>query len=255
MLHDVVESVAKGDTEYGVIPFYNTTKKSIEESQIELVKQHGKVCICDVLPFNVRHYLCGYGNVSDVRELHTKSVVFHQASDWIHRNLPTAKQVDCPSTSLAVKATGEKKDPAIAAIGTKSACKNYGVPVIKGDIQNKPNITLFFLIHNGDLQPDNVDHVLMCLPNATDKDKDAIADVVAENDCSISSNWNVRLDTGSFAYFFEINGRYSTLDLHSTVTIVGRSFKRKHVFICGGYKEKCITSLIWGIANSKARKS
>lgn len=242
-LHEVVESVAKGRTQRGVVPFYNTTRKSIEESQIELVTHREKVFVTDVKPLDVRHFLCGFGTVEQITELRSKPVVYHQASKWIEENLPIAKQVECPSTSAAVQSVAEERKPHIAAIGTHSASKGYGVPVLSREIQNKPNVTLFFVIQNQKFDPQSMDYVLMCLINATTEDKAKIDAVVSSSGCSISTNWPVTLNQRSTAYFFEVNSQYSTLDLHAAVNKILTETSK--AFVCGGYKGKCITRLIW----------
>jgi len=246
-LHEVVESVASGATTTGVIPFYNTTRTSIEESQLELVAHRNKVFVTDVLPLDVRHFLCGFGKLEEITELRSKSVVFHQASKWIEKNLPSAARKDCPSTSAAVQSLLQDKPKEVAAIGTASAAKEYSVPVLSRDIQNKPNRTLFFVIRNERFDPQGMDYILLCLPRATLDEKAQIDKVVTERGCSISTNWAVAAaNQKSSAYFFELNCRYSTLDLHSAVTTLCGQFR--NVFVCGGYRSKCITRLIWSPA-------
>lgn len=101
-LHDVVEAVAKGECDCGVVPFYNTTRRSIEETQVELIAHKGAVTVSDVLSMEVCHFICGFGSLSDVTEIRSKSVVFHQTNKWLQKNLPKAEQKGYESTSLAV---------------------------------------------------------------------------------------------------------------------------------------------------------
>ncbi len=150
-LGDVVESVSAGDCAIGLIPLYNTTRLSIEESQreSELVTHIKKVFVTDVLPLDVKHYVGGFGPMAGVREFRSKTVVFHQISEWLEeRRLEAVQQVDYPSTSAAVMSLLDGKPAGAAAVGTASAFKNYKVPVLGRKIQNDPNVTLFFVVTN-----------------------------------------------------------------------------------------------------------
>lgn len=246
-LRGVVEAVSCGSCCVGLIPFYNTTRLSIEESQVELVAHKGKVFVTDVLPLNVKHFVGGFGGIDGAAEIRTKKVVFHQVSKWLaKKNLGTRRQRDYPSTSAAVRSLQEDEKPTDAvAIGTLSAFKGYKVPVLERNIQNEPNVTLFFVIKNK--QPDLAggNRILMGIRNPRAGSREAVENIVAECGCNISSNWSVAFQRGALkeGYFFEIDGVYSSLGLTSATTRILESVP--NVFILGGYLDKCITRLLW----------
>lgn len=242
-LHEVVAAIASGDCGLAVVPFYNTTRKSIEESQLELISHKNKVFVSNVLPLDVRHMLCGFGGLNEIEEIRSKIVVFHQVSKWQKAALPDATLKDYPSTSAAVKSLCEDGKPsAVAAIGTLSATKEYRVPVLKRNIQNKPNVTLFFVLESAMPKPEDMDHVLLCSPKASKPQKAQIEEFAGDEGCAITSNWPLTV-TGGEAYFVELNGQYSKLGLHTAITNIRREFPK--TFILGGYKGKCITQLLW----------
>lgn len=244
-LESVVESVSTGECTIGLIPFYNTTRLSIEESQIALVKHKGKAFVTDVLPLDVKHHVGGFGTLATSKEFRSKSVVFHQISKWLDkRGFATIAKRDYSSTSAAVKSLIEDQKPKhCACIGTASAFRNYHVPVFERRIQNEPNVTLFFVL--GKNMPDVAisKRVLMCLTNPTTDDKRKVEEAVLRRGCNISSNWEVNLKErpAKKAYFFEIDGSYSSLGLGSAVS----ELRTKGAFVLGGYADKCITRLIW----------
>lgn len=247
-LQKVVSAVAEDKCKAAVVPFYNTTRLSIEESHVELIRHRSRVFVSDVLVLDVKHTLCGFGKVDEIRELRSKSVVYHQAKKWLDENLPGIREKHYTSTSAAVRSVAKSRKREIAAIGTLSATNEYVVPVIKRNIQNKPNSTLFFVVKNVKPNLQTVDHLLMCLPGAQEPDKDAIEEIIRECDCSLSSNWPVRVGAKE-SYFFELNGRHSKLGLRSAEARIRD--KNSNVFIVGGYKEKCITELAWQQSKSK----
>lgn len=253
-LEAVVTAVVLANCDLAVVPFYNTTRRSIEESQLALVANRNRVFVADVLPLQVRHFLLGFGSLGELSELWSKNVVFHQISRWRKRKFPDARLVEYPSTSAAIKEIAQQRLGHVGGVGTRSAAMGYGVPILAKNIQNKPNLTLFFVLTPKMPNPENMDHFLMCLPNAKPDDKTRIGDIVAANGCGITSNWPLQTSpTVSLgAYFFEMNGQFSTLDLHSSVTQIGTEFPR--AFRIGGYREKCITRLLWHDEPPKRRR-
>jgi prephenate dehydratase len=239
----VVSAVADGACDRAVIPFYNTTRRSIEEAQRVLIASLGQVFVTDVIPFDVHHYVCGFGNLRQITQLWSKSVVFQQASRWIAAHLPRATTRDFPSTSAAILALSQARCMNAAAIGTISAYKHYRVPVIVPRIENKPNVTLFFVITRHGFDPAGRDHILVCLPNAAATDIGRVGDIATRNGCAVSTNWTVGTGGRRKAYFVELTSPNSTLDLHAAVDTLTRTMRR--VRVCGGYVGKCITSLIW----------
>jgi len=211
-----------------------------------MIKHRGKVFVADVLDLKVRHYLCGFGKLSQIKEIRSKSVVFDQASQWLDKNLKSTRKRNYESTSRAVASVRRSGNVRVAAIGTRSACRHHGVPIIMGGVQNKPkNVTLFFVIQRGCPNPLKCDHVLMCVRDASEKKMKAVEDVVTKTGCSISTGWTVHVDkngAGPVAYFCELNGQYSNLDLSASVMRLTQSVFG--AYMVGGYTKKCITSLM-----------
>ena len=243
-LASVVTAVAQDKCVRGLVPFYNTNYQSIRETQIEIIRHRGKVFVVDVLALKVRHYLCGAGTLPDIREVRTKSVVFDQASHWLEKKLPGVQRNNFESTSLAIQSLAGSQDATLAAIGTKSASKHYGVKVIQGNIQNKPNVTVFFVVEKTKPNPLNCDRVLMCIRKASERDMQKVEDIVKASGCGISSGWQVHLTkTGKeVAYFCELDGQYANLDLNASVVRIKQAVQG--TFMVGGYTGKCITRMM-----------
>lgn len=242
----VVNAVADGTTDVGLAPFYNTNFLSVYETQAEIIKRPKKVYVRNIFKLPVKHFLCGFGELENVTEIRSKSVVFHQVSEWLKAHRSGCEQKDCESTSAAVSSLLPTKAVHVAAIGTKSACKAYGVPVIAGNIQNRPNVTLFFELVKDEPNPVNCHYVLMCVPAATENDKQVVEDELAECNCGISANWRLHSKTmkpgKSEPYFFEINGQFQMLDLNTAVGRIKRKFKKS--FLVGGYTGTKISDLV-----------
>ncbi len=148
----------------------------------------------------------------------------------------------CEPDRLARQVEFLDTHPNIAAVGSRTAFAHYKVPITAKNIQNKPNITSFFLIGSKKPAAQQTDHVLICLPKATERTKTAINQAVTDAGCSVSSNWNLRWDNTE-AYFAEVDGTFDKLNLQSCVLAIQEQFKS--AFVVGGYKNKCITSLIF----------
>lgn len=251
-LEDVVAAVAGGDCQIGLLPFYNTTRRAIEESQRALIRHIGNVHVVDLIPFDVQHYLCSYEkSLEDLDAVWSKNVVEHQVSRWMRVALPNATFIGKSSTAAAMKELSETKTPKVGAIGTFSSASHYGVPVLLENIQNVPNVTLFFTIRNGQFDVDGKDHLLICWPQFEADVHRSVGKSVADMGCQVSTNWKLRMNDGGSpeAYFVEISSPFSTLDLHASFASLQQNFPGAQVL--GGYAGNSITRLIWSESKSK----
>jgi prephenate dehydratase len=243
-LKGVIEAVSGKRCEFGVIPFYNSNHHCVNEAQGHILKYRNKVYANGVYALKVVHNLCGYGSVPSVTEVRSKSVVFKQASRWLDAKLPNATRVDAESTSAAIKSLKTNTPAHAAAIGTDSASKGYEVPVIRRGIQNKPNVTLFFVIQKTQPKILKSERVLMAVAKTKETDYTLIDGIVQKAECFISSNWRVKCEgTGkNLGYFFEIDGHFGKLNLYNAVKNIKELVKDS--FVVGAYEKQSITDLL-----------
>ena len=142
---DVFTAVERGDADYGVIPIENSTGGAVIHSMDRLVETNLKIVAQVYLP--IVHCLYSQHKLDDIKAVYSKDQALFQCREWLRRNLPNARQVDCESTSEAVIAAQNKNG--VAAIAAEIASDYYPVPIISRGIQDRnDNETRFLVIGN-----------------------------------------------------------------------------------------------------------
>ncbi|MEM8550381.1 MAG: prephenate dehydratase [Verrucomicrobiota bacterium] len=140
---DVFAAVTKDEADYGVIPIENSTGGAVMHSLDMLAETDLKIVSQVYLP--IEHCLIARSPLDAITEVHSKDQALIQCRDWLGRNLPKARQIECDSTAQAVRRAGESEG--VAAIASLLAAEKYGVPVQAQGIQDRSdNITRFLVI-------------------------------------------------------------------------------------------------------------
>jgi prephenate dehydratase len=116
---------------------------------LDLLRESGDgYSITGEVIWNIRSYLVGFGQKNQIKTVYSHSQPLDQCREFLS-GMPDITTQAVGSTSAAVKLVAEKKDPAIAAIGTQCAAKTYGVPVIANNISDFPDNQTRFIVLGG----------------------------------------------------------------------------------------------------------
>jgi len=140
----VFRDVEKGVADFGVAPVENAIEGEIGQT-LDLFMD-SDVNIYGELYYRINHNLLSKAKSMDkIKTLYTHYMPLGQCRRWVAQNLPGARVIETSSTSEAAKMAA--KDASSAAIGALEAAKIYGLPVLAGNIEDKPgNQTRFFII-------------------------------------------------------------------------------------------------------------
>ncbi|QSX08341.1 prephenate dehydratase [Alkalibacter rhizosphaerae] len=154
LFSDVFESVESGESDFGILPFENSTTGGVYEVFDLLANRDlfivGERCI------EVKHHLmCIPGSSLD--RIHT--VYSHQqALDQCSRFIRDHKITPIPTTNTAVSAqlVREKQDPGLASIGSLLAAKLNELDILSDNINNySNNITKFIILSKTRMPSEN----------------------------------------------------------------------------------------------------
>ena len=136
----IVEAVAAGDHERGVVPIENSIEGSVTETLDALAATEVAVVREIVTP--IRHALLAQGETFDVVASHSQALA--QCRDFLEREYPHVDREAVASTARGVEHARE--DPAVAAIGHPANAEGT-LAVVAEDIQDSDsNATRFFLL-------------------------------------------------------------------------------------------------------------
>jgi prephenate dehydratase len=146
---EVIKSVDRGEVSEGIVPIENSLEGSVNIT-LDFLTFESEARIIREITVPIKHSLIGKKNIQIEK---IKKIISHphataQCKNYISTYLKNASIIAANSTAEAIKILKEK-DSDIAAIGTKTAAKIYGLEIIASDIEdNKENKTRFVFIGN-----------------------------------------------------------------------------------------------------------
>jgi prephenate dehydratase len=146
---EVIKSVDRGEADEGLVPIENSLEGSVNITQ-DILTFESEAKIIGEVTIPVKHSLIGK---KKIKLQNIKKIISHphataQCRRFISTNLKGVEIIAANSTAEAVKILRKENDD-IAAIGTKTAAKIYGLKIIESDIEdNKDNKTRFVFIGN-----------------------------------------------------------------------------------------------------------
>lgn len=143
---DVFASVNKGDASHAVVPVENSLEGSVARVNDLLLEQDltvvGEVIIL------VKHCLIGHphAEVEDIKRVYGHPQALGQSRTFLSR-YPQWEKVPSYDTAGSVKIIKERGDKREAAIASARAANEYGMKILREDIQSSHlNYTRFFVI-------------------------------------------------------------------------------------------------------------
>lgn len=142
----VFKSVKFGLSKYGVLPFENSIYGSV-------VEVYEKLCNSDVyvvksVKLPIHHtLLVKKGTIlADIREIYSHPQAIGQCGQFLG-SLKNVCVTKCLNTALAARMVAESDRTDVAAIASEICAENFGLEILKKDIQNSStNYTYFYCI-------------------------------------------------------------------------------------------------------------
>jgi chorismate mutase/prephenate dehydratase len=216
-IDDVFRRVETGSVGYAVVPVENSTEGAVGRTLDLLLATKTRVCGEVMLP--IRQCLMSKsGNIKSVRKIYSHTQSLAQCQGWLARHLPGIEQQAVVSNAEAARLAA--KEPAAAAIASKTAAAVYGLQLIGRNIEDEANNTTRFLILGShDAEPSGKDKTSLILstrnvPGAMHE----LLTPLASNGVSMSRLESRPARTGAWEYVF-----YVDIEGHSREPHVARA--------------------------------
>jgi chorismate mutase/prephenate dehydratase len=149
-LEEVFEEVESGNADFGVVPVENSGQGTIQSTLDMFLSSALK--ICGEVELRVHQYLLSRsGHLEDVERVYAHAQSLGQCQSWLRQNLPKSERVALSSNAEAARRVRLADDA--AAIAGQSAAHVYGLKVVAGPIEDRPDNTTRFLVIGRDLFP------------------------------------------------------------------------------------------------------
>jgi chorismate mutase/prephenate dehydratase len=149
-LEEVFEEVESGNSDFGVVPVENSGQGTIQSTLDMFLSSALK--ICGEVELRVHQYLLSRsGHIEDVERVYAHAQSLGQCQSWLRQNLPKSEKIALSSNAEAARRVRLADDA--AAIAGQSAAHVYGLKVVAGPIEDRPDNTTRFLVIGRDLFP------------------------------------------------------------------------------------------------------
>lgn len=142
-IEEVFQEVESGAADFGVVPVENSGQGTIQSTLDMFLTSPLK--ICGEVELRVHQYLLSRtGHIEDVERVYAHAQSLAQCKTWLRQHLPQAEKQSLASNAEAARRARNADDS--AAIAGKSAAHVYGLKVIAGPIEDRPDNTTRFLV-------------------------------------------------------------------------------------------------------------
>jgi len=149
-ISEVFNQVEHGECDYGVVPIENSIEGAVTHTFDILVDSDLK--ICSQFEMDIAHNLLSRVPENKIKRIYSNPQVFGQCRQWLLTNMPKVELIDAVSSAKAAQIAAKAKDA--ACIASELAAKEYGLNVLKRNIQDSAhNITRFLVLSATDAGP------------------------------------------------------------------------------------------------------
>jgi chorismate mutase/prephenate dehydratase len=146
----VIEAVAGGEADFGVVPIENSTEGGVTSTLDALLES--PVHVRGELVLDITQCLASKErSLSDIERVYSHPQGLAQCRRWLAVNLPRAELVPYASTSAAAQKAAT--EPRSAAIGSALAAELYGLTVLAHAHDSRDNATRFVILALEDAAP------------------------------------------------------------------------------------------------------
>ncbi|HET9059489.1 MAG TPA: prephenate dehydratase [Acidimicrobiales bacterium] len=144
---DVMEAVAGGSCDLGVVALENSIEGTVNVTLDKLVFER-ELWIVREMEISVAQCLVGVPGapIHELKRVISMPVATAQCRSWLAANATGADFETAPSTAEAARQVAEAQDPQVAAIGTRRAASLYGLDVLASDIEDHDFNTTRFVV-------------------------------------------------------------------------------------------------------------
>ena len=142
-IEEVFDEVAAGHADFGVVPVENSGQGTIQSTLDMFLSSPLK--ICGEVELRVHQYLLSRsGRLEDIERVYSHGLSLAQCRGWLRQNLPNVEKQSLASNAEAARRARNADDT--AAIAGETAAHVYGLKIVAGPIEDRPDNTTRFLV-------------------------------------------------------------------------------------------------------------
>jgi chorismate mutase/prephenate dehydratase len=233
-VEEVFDEVAAGNADFGVVPVENSGQGTIQVTLDMFLSSPLK--ICGEVELRVHQYLLSRtGHIEDIERVYSHGLSLAQCRGWLRQHLPNAEKQALASNAEAARRARNADDA--AAIAGENAAHVYGLKIVAGPIEDRPdNTTRFLVIGRALFPPSGHDRTSLLVfvrdqPGALYK----VLEPLARHGVSMNRIESRPAHTGlwQYAFFIEVGGHADEAPLRDALREIGAF--ASNVSVLGSY--------------------
>ena len=149
-IEEVFQEIEAGHADFGIVPVENSGQGTIQSTLDMFLTSPLK--ICGEVELRVRQYLLSRtGQLADVERVYAHPQSLAQCKVWLRQHLPASERAAVASNAEGARRARLADD--VAAIAGEAVAHIYGLKVIAGPIEDRPDNTPRFLVLGRELFP------------------------------------------------------------------------------------------------------
>lgn len=171
---EVFGALNRLEADAGVVAIENSLYGGINQVY-DLIESHGYPIVGEIhLP--VHQQLIGTPG-AEITHVYSHPVALAQCENFLDTHLPHTKRVEHPDTAGAAHFVAEQQNPHYAAVASREAAEQYGLAVLRENIEDNPaNFTRFLVVQPHGKTPANANRTSLVL--TTNHTPGALANVL-----------------------------------------------------------------------------
>ncbi len=142
-IDNVFEQVQSTEADFGVVPIENSSQGIVSHTLDMFLVSDLK--ICGEIELRVHQNLLTHaGNLNQIERVYSHQQSLSQCKGWLRAHLPGIELIAVGSNAEAARRV--RNAPEAAAIAGRTAAEVYGLPVLFGNIEDRPDNTTRFLV-------------------------------------------------------------------------------------------------------------
>jgi chorismate mutase/prephenate dehydratase len=142
-IEEVFQEVEAGHADFGVVPVENSGQGTIQSTLDMFLTSPLKICGEVELRVH-QHLLSRTGRLEEIERVYSHPQSLAQCKAWLRQHLPKAEKIAVASNAEAARRSRHADDA--AAIAGVSAGHVYGLKIVAGPIEDRPDNTTRFLV-------------------------------------------------------------------------------------------------------------
>lgn len=225
---EVIKSVDRGETAEGIVPIENSLEGSVNIT-LDFLTFESEAKIIREITIPIKHSLIGKEKISPdkIRKIISHPHATAQCKNYISTYLKSAEIIAANSTAEAIQIL-KKEENDIAAIGTKTAARIYGLKIIESDIEdNKDNKTKFIFVGNSIQPKSGKDKTSIVCFLKQDKPGSLfnILKEFAERNINLTrlESRPAKKDLGDYVFLIDIEGHLHDRDIYEAIDVLRKT--------------------------------